>query len=119
MAAIWIGVCALLSAAFFTSTSAMNDEEDLLGQRFDVNVTNIYIQKAAALIKKGPLSSHQKFTVVKAQQQAVGGLMLYLTITAELEKQKTTCEATVFSRPWLEEMTVERFVCESSKQLMI
>ncbi|XP_048457385.1 cystatin-like [Rhincodon typus] len=109
MAGIWICVCALLSAAFFTSTSATTYKEDLLGLPVDVDVTNIHVQKAVEFLKQHlSLTSGQKLIVEKAQRQAVAGLKLCLTIKIESEmlNTSTSCEIIVYSRPWINHMDI-------------
>ncbi|XP_048392476.1 cystatin-like [Stegostoma tigrinum] len=104
MAGIWMCVCALLSAAFFTSTSATLHEEGLLGLPVDIDVANVHVQQAVEFLKQHlSLTSDQKVIVENAKRQAVAGLLLHLTIKIESETLNTStrCNIVVHTSPWI------------------
>uniref|UniRef100_UPI00398E8B74 cystatin-POGU1-like n=1 Tax=Pristiophorus japonicus TaxID=55135 RepID=UPI00398E8B74 len=122
MAGIWLCVCALLSAAFFSSISTLaNEDEGLLGMREIADVNNAGVQSAFAfaieVYKRYFALSSGKYTIQKAEVQAVAGLKYYLTVEISLEENDFVsstkkCVFEVYHRPWLNARTLTGFSCE-------
>ncbi|GCB79151.1 hypothetical protein scyTo_0017843 [Scyliorhinus torazame] len=117
MAGIWFCMCALLSAAFFTSISASDDlERDLLGQIQEVSLDNEHLKGINQVVENIIPAFKGRFKIVKAMIQAVGGLMHYLTIRIEMDHLPSgfkICKLVLFCRPWLRKIEVISNGCES------
>ncbi|XP_078413717.1 cystatin-like [Cetorhinus maximus] len=114
MAGTWLCVCALLSAAFFTSTLASdNSIEQLVGQPVEVSLDDERLQPAAEFLETATSHFHnEKVTIKNAKVQVVGGLRYYLTLKVERTTGFEICEFILYSRPWYNEMSVESNDCD-------